>query len=164
MKRIRVAGYKWAKSIFGKVIRFKQKRINKLPKRYCVYSHIELDFWEESFSSSEMDGWVRFKQIERKSANWDFIDIYISKKQYNKLYKFAQKQAGNSYWRWGIFFAQALNINLKWENTYFCSEIVTILLQLAHISDRICFKSALFVTPWQLMYLLEGGKHIITND
>lgn len=164
MRRIRVCQYKHSKSLFWRLIRLKQKYIDKLPARYCVYSHTELDFWEESFSSSEQDGWVRFKRIEWNPDNWDFITLEIWDKKYNKLYKYAQKQAWNSYnWLW-IFFAQWFNKNWKGNNTFFCSEIVTTLLQLAHVSDRVCLQSALFVTPWKLAYLLEDWDHIITND
>ena len=164
MKTIRVASYKNWTGFFSRLIQFKQKWINKLPARYCKYSHTELDFGVESFSSSELDGGVRFKIIKWKPENWDFISLEITDAQYKTLYKYAQKQDWNSYWWLGIFFAQTFNLNIKGSNTFFCSEIVTKLLQLAHVSDRICFESALFITPWQLLYLLEWGDHIITND
>jgi len=54
MKTIKVAFYKNSKSIFGKLIRWKQEK--KYPYRYSRYSHVELVFEDgQAFSSSEVD-------------------------------------------------------------------------------------------------------------
>lgn len=164
MKTIRVAGYKWAKTLFSKLISFKQRVLWWLSKRYARYSHIEIDFWDVAFSSSEYDWWVRFKKIERKADNWDFITIDVDDKMYNKMLKFAKKNEFKSYNWFGIVFAQVLWLNwFRKRDSYFCSEIASKILQLWHISDRICFEDSAFISPWKLMYLLEDGEHVIDN-
>jgi len=157
MKKIKIAFYKHSKSIFGHLIRFKQAF--KYENRYARYSHVELVFenWL-SFSSSEEDDWVRFKQINHKTKNWDFIEIEISEEKYIKILKFCRRQKGNKYnWFW-IFFAQILNMNFKKEWDWFCSEIVSRALQEASF---LCPESSLFISPARLAYLLEQKDFII---
>ena len=164
-KKIRIASYKGCKTFFSKLISFKQRYIDDLPKRYAKYTHSEIIFEDwMSFSSSEVDWWVRFKKINYKSEHWDFVDIDIPTSKYEKIYNIAKLQSWNGYNWFSIFFSQILKMNIKWEHTFFCSEIVTHLLQICHISDRICHESAIFVSPWKLLYLLEDGERIITNE
>ena len=188
MKRIRIASYKWQKTFFSRVIKLKQRIFWKLSMNYARYTHTEIVFmddydmmkncecvrqfhhiWKEeevfkehwlSFSSSEKDGWSRFKFIEWKKDHWDFYEIELTDEQYKKVFSFCKSISGRKYnWR-GIALAQWLNWNVKKEWSYFCSEAVTTALQVAHVSDRICFQSALFVSPGQLLYLLEDWDHI----
>lgn len=159
MKKIRVAFYKHSKSLFGWLIRWKQQKT--LPDRYAIYSHVELIFEEGSFSSSEEDWGVRFKNIKFKDYNWDYIDIEVTEKQYWKIYNFCEIQAGNWYNWWGIFLAQTLNFNIKGDWDWFCSEICASALQIIHISDLLCLKSALFINPWQLAQLLEKDWYLL---
>jgi hypothetical protein len=44
MKKIKIAFYKNSKSIFGHLIRFKQRYLMGLPQRYARYSHTEIVF------------------------------------------------------------------------------------------------------------------------
>ncbi len=152
MKTIKIAFYKHSKSFFWKLICWKQ---DYMPWRYARYSHAEIVFEDwQSFSSSEQDWWVRFKKIEFKKDNWDFIEIKISEIKYNKILDFCKKQDWNEYnWLW-IFFAQILNFNKKGNWDWFCSEIVTRALQEWNI---LCTESALFVSPWKLAILLENN-------
>jgi hypothetical protein len=81
------------------------------------------------FSSSEIDGGVRFTEIlEPKVENWDFIEIEIKESQFLKALRLAKKLNGSKYGTWSILFAQALNFNISSKGTYFCSQVCTIIL------------------------------------
>ena len=177
--KIRIALYKQSETLFWRLIRWSQRR---LPQRYSRYSHSEVVFMYEpelqseydkienilfrddiekyglSFSSSERDGGVRFKTIDWKKGNWDFVDIDVSRNRYIKMLQFARKQNGNKYNTIGILFAQIFNMNIKGNGTWFCSEITVRTLQEAWL---LCTTSALFTNPWQLAEELEKSYTII---
>ncbi len=160
MKKIKIAFYKNSKSIFGSLIRFKQRYLMNLPKRYARYSHVELIFEDWLFfSSSEEDWWVSFKKINPKSNHWDFLEIEVSNAEYKKILNFCKRNEGNAYnWFW-IIFAQILGLNWfrkTWD--YFCSEIVTKAIQNAWY---MCYYDSLFISPGELAYIMEDWKNII---
>lgn len=153
MSTIRVAFYKNSKTFFGRLIRWKQRYLGGLAGRHTQYSHVELVFGNEWWSSSEYDGGVRFKKIKDDKGRWDYIDIKVSDREYEKVYMWCMKQVGNRYNWLGIFFAQGLNT--MWflrEGDYFCSDAVTRALQEAH---RLCTISSVLVSPARLHSLLE---------
>lgn len=165
--KIKIAFYKHSKTLFGRVICALQRK-KGFPERYARYSHVELVFENgESFSSSEQDGGVRFKNIDFKTENWDFIYVEVTKKSYDAMYKFCQKQVSNKYGKVGIFFAQILNINKKKQGTWFCSEIVTYALQygvaLWSTPSEFYTMNSLFTKPAELADALEWGEYIITE-
>lgn len=150
-RKIRVAFYKNSKTKFGWLIRWKQEK--NLESRYARYSHVELVFEDwQSFSSSEVDNGVRFKDIKHKKYNWDFIDIEVSEVKYAKILMWCEWQTWNKYNWWWIFFAQTLNFKRKGMWTWFCSEICTRALQEAWFLAPEC---ALFTNPWELAEALE---------
>lgn len=153
MKTIKVAFYKNSKTLFGKLIRFKQYYLARLPYKYARCSHVELVFenwlW---WSSSEVDGGVRFKDITDNKGNWDYIEIKVSEKEYKTVYDFCVSQVGNRYnWVW-IFFAQTLNMNITREGDYFCSHACTRALQEIKM---LCGVDAIFVNPGRMYQLLD---------
>ena len=151
MKEIKVALYKWKKTFFSKLISWKQSF--SYAKRYSDYTHVELVFDNDhSFSSSEVDEWVRFKIIKFKKKNWDFITIPVSNHHYHEIKSFCYSQEWNEYNWWWIFFAQIFNMNFKWKNTWFCSEICSRAIQEAKL---LCPESSLFINPARLACLLE---------
>lgn len=149
---MKIAFYKKSKTLFGRLICLKQ-RLTGMPERYAQYSHVEIIFSDWiAFSSSEVDGWVRFKEIDWNTENWDFIEINISQKREAKIRNFCNKEIWNRYNKTGIFFAQILNFNKKKHWTWFCSEIVTRALQEA---SMLCTTDSLFTKPWELAMILE---------
>lgn len=160
MKIIRVWLYKNSKTFFWWLIRWKQSFTYE--NRYARYSHAELilEDWL-CFSSSEVDKWVRFKEIDLYSWNWDVVSIPVSDQKYDKIVAFCKSQEWNAYnWIW-IFLAQTLNVNRKWLWDWFCSEIVTRALQEAHL---FCTISALFVCPAELGKMLEDNWYKIISN
>lgn len=158
--KLKIAFYKKSKTLFGRLI-VRQQRLYGIPERYARYSHVELVFEDWlSFSSSEIDWGVRFKKIEWKNENWDFIELEISKSKYRKILKFCMKQEGNGYNKIGIFFAQILNFRKTRKGDWFCSEIVTRALQEAQM---LCTLTPLFTKPAELACKLERGEYIITD-
>ena len=156
--KLKIWLYKNSKTLFWRLIHWKQE---KYPWRYNRYTHIELIFEDwQAFSSSELDKWVRFKQIDFKQENWDFIDIEVSEKKYNKVLEFCESKTWNEYNWYGIIFAQIFNLNWKWNEDYFCSEIVTRVLQEIGL---FCTESALFVCPARLAQLLEENWYMIKH-
>jgi len=160
MKTIKIAFYKNSKSFFWALIRFKQRYFMDLPQRYARYSHTEIVFEDWIFfSSSEEDWWVRFKKINPKPNHWDFLELEVSNKDYRKILNFCKRNNWNAYNWFGIVFAQTLWLNWfrkPWD--YFCSEIVTRAIQEA---KYMCYYDSLFISPWQLAYIMEDWKNII---
>lgn len=170
--------YKNSKSLFWSLIRLKQRLLGYW--QFAQYSHVEICLddnifypyetytWELEgegvvcFSSSEQDGGTRFKRIDLKPQNWDYIELKVSKRKQEKLLERAIEKNRQPYnWFW-IFFAQILNINIKRERSWFCSEICTKLLQNIHLSDELCEESSLFISPARLSQILvEKNKYKI---
>lgn len=153
MKKVRICFYKNSKTFFWKLIRLKQKFI-WIPGKYAKYSHVEIQFGNVCISSSEVDGWVRVKEIFLNPKNWDVIEMEISDEDYKKMILFAMQEMWNNYnWLW-IFFAQILNMNFKWNHDWFCSEFVSRVLQ---EKCMLCAYSSLFISPGRLAFILENN-------
>lgn len=153
MKKIRICFYKNSKTFFWKLIRLKQKFV-WIPGKYTKYSHAEIQFWNVCISSSEIDGWVRAKEIFLNPKNWDVVEMDIPDEDYKKMLLFAMEEMWNSYnWIW-IFFAQMLNMNFKWNHDWFCSEFVARVLQEKCL---LCSYSSLFISPGRLAFILENN-------
>ncbi len=142
-RTIKVAFYKKAKTFFGGLIRFQQRRIQGMDWVHSQYSHAEIVFCNLSlyemqslgevqgdtknveeevhegfentvfFSSSESDGGVRFKAIRPKKKNWDFVTIPVSEEEYLSILQESIHLSGRNYGWGGIFYSQFLNYNLK---------------------------------------------------
>lgn len=180
---IRIYFYKHSKTYFGRAI-VKQQKALGISWRYNLYSHVEIMFpYKEEFdryydqvkkihnsvdmdkywlcfSSSEQDGWCRFKAIDINRDNWDYCDIEVSNAEYLEMFEFCRRQNWNKYNKVWIFFAMILNFNKKKRGTWFCSEIVTRILQIIGVW---CTLNSLFARPWQLAEYLEESWYIIRN-
>lgn len=153
MKTVTLAFYVNSKSFFGKMIQVKQGWLLDLPLRYSRITHVELEFSDGiSFSSSEQDWGVRFKKIDYKPENWEFIEIGVTEIEEEIIRKWCESKTKNAYNWWGIFFAMGLNFYSTKQDDYFCSQIVTRALQEIWLC---CTISSLFTTPWQLAKYLE---------
>ena len=150
---LKVVAYINSKTFFWHLIRFKQSWLMGLAGRYSRISHVELvDSQWISFSSSEEDGGVRFKKIDFKPENWEFIEIDTTPEEEEKIRKWCESKTQNNYNWWGIFFAMWLGFYTTGEDDYFCSQIVTRALQ--EIGEC-CTLSAQMTSPGQLCKYLE---------
>lgn len=105
------------------------------------------------FSSSECDGGVRFKIIHPKKENWDFIEISVTEKEYKNMLDKAISFNGQKYGWAGIFFAQFLAKNFSGKNSYFCSQMVSIVLNSGmgnKFSETFFNKYTHFINPRKL--------------
>lgn len=130
---MKIAFYKWKGDWLDSLIRWFTGQ---------QYTHCELIFptWE-AFSSSERDGWVRFKKIEFRKENWDIIDYYVWKDEVNKLYNKAKLECWKKYdFKW-ILFSIIFKYNVHSKDKWFCSEICWSLLWVNNSNT---------LTPWDL--------------
>ena len=142
-----------SKSFFWKLIQVKQGWLLEMSLRYSRITHVEIEFSDGmSFSSSEQDGGVRFKKIEYKPENWEFIEIPVTEVEENKIRKWCESKTNNAYNWWGIFFAMGINFFYTKNDDYFCSQIVTRALQQVWMCADLC---SLMTTPGQLAKYLE---------
>lgn len=151
--KIRIAFYKNSKSFFGSCIRWKQYYLEKLPYRHAQYSHVEIVFDKEWYSSSEQDGGVRMKRIKDNKGNWDFIDLDLTDKEYDLMLAYCERNVANRYNWLGIFFSQVLGTFwLHREGDYFCSQFVASVLQQ---NKMLCGVDAVRLSPAKLHKLLS---------
>jgi len=115
---------------------------NKLRHRIvCVftcgrYSHVELIFpdWvaghENSFTSSGMDGGVRFRHIDYSHPKrWKVIPVkWIQKKHIQAIYDWARSFVGKKYDWPGILFTFGLKKKKDKQDQWWCSEICALLV------------------------------------
>ncbi len=88
------------------------------------FSHVELIFDDQWFSSSPRDGGVRYKEIFAVEGRWEFIEIKCNK----KLVKdWCDGEIGKQY-DWRGFFNFVLPIGYS-RHRWFCSEICVAALQ-----------------------------------
>ena len=143
------------------------KRLNKIESIYFwksnetkIFNYSKRKEYFEKyklwFSSSETDGWSRFKFIQENKENWVSYKFIFTKKEYLKILDFCIIQEGQAYNTLGIIFWQALGV--QWFRRYgdwFCSQISLAALQQVKI---FCWIDAISQTPGQLQYLAEKGK------
>lgn len=91
---------------------------------WATYTHCEIIFsCNRSFSSSERDWWVRFKEINYIEDHWDIIDLNIWKYTEDIMFSQAYHEVWKWYdWTW-ILFTHIIKLNKQDKNKWFCSEI-----------------------------------------
>jgi hypothetical protein len=154
---LKIAFYKNSKTFFGQCIRWKQYYFDKLPFRHAQYSHVEVVFGKEWYSSSEQDGGVRMKHIKDDKGHWDYITLQVTDKEYESMLSYCERNIANRYNWLGIFFAQVLGTMwFRREGDFFCSEFVTKVLQ---TNKMLCGVDAVFVSPAMLhLYLAKSPR------
>lgn len=153
MKNLRIRFYKWRKTLFSKLIAWKQGTV--FSGRYAGLTHTEIEFekWQ-SFSSSEVDWGVRFKtDIDFNNWNWCYIDISVTDRHYKDIYEWCEWHICDEYDWLAIFFVHIFNFNKQKADSWFCSEICyypLFLFWILHIN-----LASWFVKPGKLAYELE---------
>ena len=107
---------------------------------HSKYSHVEIiignpktqeKFW---ISSNPDYGGVRINKLRPYKITWDYIDI-PALNHFHEAYNFARSQEGTSYDWCGILCSQFMHIKRDNSNKWFCSELVTTILQLYKIPE-----------------------------
>lgn len=115
------------------------------------------------FSSSEVDGWSRFKFIPQYKAwkkglieNWVFNELEITKKEYLAMLDYCISQDNNAYGWFSIIFTQGLKT--LWfvdRNSPFCSQITLQALQVIGLYAGV---NSIETNPGKLSLLVEKIK------
>lgn len=103
------------------------------------YSHVELILGDTWISSVEGKG-VHLKNLKPKREEYDYVElemVVLTEKQYADIYTWLYKQNNKKYDTVGILFSQIIPLRLDSRNKWFCSELVTKILQLLNIPEVI---------------------------
>jgi len=116
------------------------------------YSHVELIVGNKWISSSPEDGGLYIRNLKPLKNNWDYIDITDKVENIDYALSFAYSQIGTKYDYLGIIriFTGITKKNNKW----FCSEIVTVLLQKQQV-EEVLFLNPSHTTPGDLYDLFK---------
>lgn len=121
------------------------------------YSHVELIFKDVCYKVDVDTVVMAYTREEFEEKNWDTIeiDIVITEDQEEKIYRFFQNQLGLEYDWTGIFLSQFISLGINSENKWFCSELVTKILQLLLVEEVLdCEPNK--VSPGKLYKMLEN--------
>lgn len=119
------------KSWVGKVISFWTR---------SVYYHVELILDKYWISSNADEKGVTIKELKPLKYNWEYKDlgtITLTEEQYHKIISFIESQRSKKYDWLGIIFSQTFPFKWHSRNKWFCSEIVTKILQLLLVEEVI---------------------------
>lgn len=119
------------------------------------YSHCELVIGDLWLSASPREGMVRFKNMTDATA-WDFIPLDLDVAQIEQILRAAEAELGCGYDWLGIVLTQIINLNRQDPKRWFCSELITNLLQTAGYLPKTLIPHQ--IDPNELFILL-GGKH-----
>lgn len=109
-------------------------RVTRLATR-GQYSHVEMfigpvtyDSFAIGYSSSALDGGVRWKNIFVKKGNWDLVEVDASA---DLAVKFFSRHLQKKYDYAGILLSHVFALNRHTKNRWFCSEICAAALGIA---------------------------------
>lgn len=132
--------------------RFKANTVKKWTRsRYFHTEFIIGDYWV----SANTDGIVKY-DLRPLTDKYDyvFIDIDMTEKQYKKIINFIDAQIGTKYDWMGIYLSQFLGIGSHRSDKWFCSELVTKLLQLCLV-EQVLDMQPHMVSPGDLFRRME---------
>ena len=137
-------------SVIGKIISWWTK---------SQYHHVEI-IVDGNWISSDSDTGVVVRELKPFKDNWDYIKlppIGICNNHYSFLNNYINNLNGGKYdWK-GIIFSQTIPLGLHNKDKWFCSELVTKLLQLMLVEEVIDIDPNL-VSPRDLYDIFS--KHI----
>lgn len=121
------------------------------------YYHVEL-IANEKWISAHLENGIQMNELRTLSSDWDYIEV-SDKRLANKNMRWIESQIGVEYDWLGILglvvFKNKLGI-LHSTNKWFCSEIVTKILQTAN-DNRVTGLAASTVTPADLFEIYNKG-------
>ena len=117
-------------SVIGKIISWWTK---------SQYHHVEI-ILDGKWISSDSDTGVVVRELKPLKDDWDYVtlpSISLCNKHYSFLSKYIDNLNGDEYdWK-GIIFSQTIPLGLHNKDKWFCSELVTKLLQLMLVEEVI---------------------------
>ena len=105
-----------------------------------IHYHVELILDNMWISADPKEGICITPLKPYISDKWTIIDfgkILVTDEQYDKIHKFIFEREGNPYDMCGIFLSQFIKLGMDDKNKWFCSEIVSKILQLLLIDEYI---------------------------
>jgi len=103
------------------------------------YYHSELILGDKWISSDTPDGvTIRVLREDLDNVDWDYITLperEITAEQYEDLWLYINMQDGKGYDRGGIILSQLIKIGINDTNKWFCSELVSKILQVIGYPD-----------------------------
>lgn len=102
------------------------------------YYHVELIVDDKWISSNAEAGGITISPLRTLNFNWDYYDlgeILVTEEQYDNLMDFINSESNCKYDYMGIVFSQVLPFRYHSETKWFCSEIVSKLLQLLLVPE-----------------------------
>lgn len=105
------------------------------------YSHVEIIINKDWISSVEGKG-VHIKPLKPKKDEYDYLDlgtVSVTSEQHSTLYTWLYRQNNKKYDTTGILFSQILPLRLDNRDKWFCSELVTKILQILMFKEVVDF-------------------------
>ncbi len=114
--------------------RMKQKIILKWTK--SIYFHVEMIIDNEWIEADNDKGLIKHK-LRPLSTKYDYITIYVPECQINlkNAKKFIENQMGSKYDWTGIYLSQVFKLGIDKKDRWFCSEIVSKMLQIYGVEN-----------------------------
>ena len=99
------------------------------------YVHVEL-IMDNMWISSNLKG-VHIKELTPLKDTYDYhnLEVIITHDQYVNIVKWIYKQNGKTYDRLGIYLSQFIPLRIDNRNKWFCSELVTKILQMLNVVE-----------------------------
>ena len=124
------------------------------------FSHVEFVFSDGLFfSSSGLDGGVRFKRINLNPEHWRFYEMPVSSEEEYSLRLWCKTKVGKKYDWLGVLGFLPSFPTTRDQGRWFCSEIVTAGL---HRIGRLCHVIPWRTSPNELFLILEAVGFVPT--
>lgn len=96
----------------------------------CKYAHVEIIIEDKWISSDSTYGGVGIHELRPLTDKWDYLEVDVDGRKLSKVMRFIEENKDKSYDWCGIICSVAFKITrAEHENKWFCSEMVTKILQ-----------------------------------
>jgi len=127
------------------------------------YFHVEMAINNKWISANTSRGIELFELTELHNDHYDYYELDVDELtdiQYKKFWKYIESQSGSGYDWMGIFLTQFINLDWESKSKWFCSEIVTKILQLLYVEEFLDCKPNR-ISPREIFDVVKSsGKQI----
>jgi len=117
------------------------------------YSHVEIIIKDKWISANPKDG-IDIHDLRPLQDDWMYIPIAVDESKYGDVFDFLEQQKDHRYDWCGIFCSQFFGIRKENPDRWFCSELVTRVLQIFEVEDVI-FREACTLSPGDLYNIFK---------